>query len=118
MVTPQESPAEQMPEKDMADAQNDPPPADEPTSPDATGGAIKIPFDQNPELADMFKDCQPGEMLKVQSKDDSGIVLSKEDYGDEGGEQATAGAAQDPDATAAGDENPAIAAVIAGKMKR
>ncbi len=43
----------------------------------------------NPDVADAFADCEPGETLTVKSKDDSSIVLMKgEGYSaDAGGEE-------------------------------
>lgn len=114
MATPQEAPAETMPEGAVADTAVDSPAPDAAQAP-AGDGKITIPLDQ-PEMADMFKDCEPGETLTVESKDDKTIVLTKEGYG--GGEQDKAGAPADPDAGGEADENPAVAAVIAGKMKR
>jgi hypothetical protein len=112
-MTPQDAPAEDMPAGDRVDS-----PVEEPAPDDASAaGKITIPLDQ-PEMAEMFKDCEVGETLTVASKDDDSIVLAKEGYGDQGMQGNEAGTSADPDSTGSGEENPAVAAVIAGKMKR
>ena len=68
----------------------------------------------NPDVADAFKDCEPGEQLTVKSKDENSIVFEKgEGYG---GEAAPAEGADE----AAGGEPPkgAVEILMAKKMKR
>jgi hypothetical protein len=112
MVTPQDSPApdESMPAADTAD------PAPESPTPEMApdDGKVTIPLD-DPSTPDAFKSAQPGDMFTVESNDGDNIVLMK---GDQGGEQDKAGMTPDPDATGGGEENPAIVAVMAKKMKR
>ena len=63
-----------MPAGDKVDQPVENPSPDDATAP-VDDGKITIPLDQ-PEMADMFKDCQPGETLTVDSKDENTIVCS------------------------------------------
>jgi hypothetical protein len=113
-MTPQESPApdESMPAADKADAM----PANDTSDNTPPPNAITIPL-TDPDLASQAEGLEPGDMLKVESNDGQNLVVSK-DMGD-GNAQETAGAPEeDADKTGEGDENPAVVAIMAKKMKR
>jgi hypothetical protein len=77
----------------------------------------------DPEIADAFQGCKPGDMYKVVSDDDSQLVLeaATEPDAEESGEGDAAGT-EESDATAAsadtgyGGGNPAVKKMMARKM--
>lgn len=78
-----------------------------------------------PEISDAFADCKPGDMYKVVSDDDSELVLQKQpDAMGEGGDDDQGSEGNDAVADDTGDDsmpksdNPAIALIMAKKMKR
>lgn len=81
--------------------------------PDDNADGNDITLDMtNPDIADQFSTCEPGETLTVKSKDDTSLVLTK----GEGNGDAESGS---EDAGEGGEEPKwPVALLMAKKMKR